>query len=591
MSPQVTKQALAQPPAHHLAMLPKAPTGIIGLDEVTGGGLPRGRPSLICGPAGCGKTLLAMEFLVRGITQFGEPGVFVAFEESREDLIANVASLGFDLATLEADGKLVVDHITIASGELIETGDWDLEALFIRLGAAIDRVGAQRVVIDTIETLFGAFTDTAILRSELGRLFAWLKNRHVTAVITGERGEGLMTRSGIEEYVSDCVIELNHLVRDDTSTRRLRIVKYRGSLHGTDAYPFLIAERGISVHPVSSVGLDHGVSDERISTGVMRVDAMLGGRGPYRGSAILVCGTAGTGKSTLAAQFCDAACRRGERSLYIALEESQDQIIRNMTSVGIDLSPWVEQGLLRFKNVRSRALNLERHLALMQSEVDAFNPAVVVTDPVSDLIGIGSEREVSAMLSRQVDFLKGRGITALFTHLALESQRDQTNRLLGSLVDTWIYVRGLEGNGEFNRTLSILKSRGTSHSNQVREFLLTDHGIELADVYVGPQGVLTGSARSAQEARERSDAIDRQEDLDQRTAKLQRARQSLEARVAALWRDFEDEATAVDLLVSRGTSGRQDGVDQRLEQGRLRHGDPVVPRAAAAHVVHPAGAR
>jgi circadian clock protein KaiC len=577
MTPQVTKQPPTHASEHGLATLSKAPTGIAGLDDVTGGGLPRGRPSLVCGPAGCGKTLLAMEFLVRGITEFGETGVFVAFEETRDDLIANVASLGFDLAALEADGMLVVDHIAVPSGEMVVTGDWDLEALFIRLGAAIDRVGADRVVIDTIETLFGAFTEAATLRSELRRLFAWLKRRGVTAVITGERGDGPSTRSGIEEYVSDCVIELNHLVTDDTSTRRLRIVKYRGSLHGTDAYPFLITGNGITVQPVSSISLDHGVSSERLSTGVMRLDAMLGGVGPHRGSAVLVCGTAGTGKSTLAAQFCDAACGRGERALYMALEESPAQIIRNMTSVGIDLAQWVERGLLRFKSVRSRALNLEGHLATMQSAVDGFDPAVMVVDPVSDLLGVGTERDVSAMLSRQVDFLKSRGITLLLTHLAVDAQREQTNRLLGSLVDTWIVVRTLEGNGEFNRTLSVIKSRGTAHSNQVREFLLTSTGIELADVYVGPQGVLTGSARSAQEAQERADALERQEDLEQRSAKLQRTRQSVEAHVAALWRDFEDEATAVDLLLTRGSSGRQEGVEQRLEQGRLRHGDPLGP--------------
>jgi circadian clock protein KaiC len=575
-----TKQPMEQVSANGRPELPKAPTGIAGLDEVTGGGLPRGRPSLICGPAGSGKTLLAMEFLVSGITQFGENGVFVAFEETHDDLVANVASLGFDLGALEADQTLVVDHINVVPSDIMETGDWDLEALFIRLGAAIDRVGAQRVVIDTLETLFGAFTDTAILRAELRRLFEWLKQRGVTAVITSERGDGSLTRSGIEEYVSDCVIALNHLVIEDTSTRRLQIVKYRGSLHGTDAYPFLITENGITVQPVSSVALEHHASTERVSTGVKRLDVMLGSVGPHRGSAILVCGAAGTGKSTLAAQFCDAACGRGERALYIALEESQEQIVRNMTSVGIDLARWVEQGLLRFKCVRSRALNLEGHLATMQTAVETFDPAVVVLDPVSDLIGVGTERDVSALLSRQVDFLKSRGITSLLTHLALDEQRGQTNRLLGSLVDTWIVVRVLEGNGEFNRTLAVLKSRGTAHSNQVREFLLTNTGIELADVYVGPQGVLTGSARSAQEAQERADAVDRQEDLEQRAAKLQRERQSVEAQVAALWRDFEDEATAVDLLLTRGSSGRQDGVDQRLEQGRLRHGDPLVSPAA-----------
>src|SRR3984957_1356993 len=528
--------------AQELHALPKAPTGIKGLDEVTSGGLPRGRPTLVCGPAGSGKTLLAMEFLVRGITQFDEPGVFLAFEETREDLVANVASLGFDLERFEADGMLVVDHVNVVAAELVESGDWDLEGLFIRLGAAIDRVGASRVVIDTIETLFGSFTDVGRLRSELQRLFVWLKARGVTAVITAERGEGRLTRYGIEEYVSDCVVVLDHVVAEETSTRRLRVLKYRGSLHGMNQYPFLIGERGISVQPITSLGLQHGVSNERVSTGVERLDAMLGGTGPYKGSSVLVSGGPGTGKSTLAAQFVEAACSRGERALYFAFEESEDQIIRNMTSVGIDLSGCVQSGLLRFRCVRPSLLGLEAHLAAMQSLIDEFNPAVVVLDPVSDLVGTG--RDVSAMLTRQVDFLKAKGVTALFTSLAVDGQEEAMSELVG-LIDTCLLVRSLDGNGENNRVLSVVKSRGMAHSNQVREFLLTDRGIELADVYVGPQGVLTGSARSAQEASEHIDEVERQEDLQQRRSILQRQRESVEAQVAGLWREFANEADRV----------------------------------------------
>ncbi|MEA2315789.1 MAG: circadian clock protein KaiC, partial [Solirubrobacteraceae bacterium] len=518
---------------------------------MTGGGLPRGRPTLVCGPAGSGKTLLAMEFLVRGITQFGETGVFMAFEETRDDLVANVASLGFDLAAFEADGKLVLDHVKVTASELVEAGDWDLEGLFIRLGAAIDAVGASRVVIDTIETLFGAFTDAATLRSELQRLFAWLKARGVTVVITGERGEGQLTRHGIEEYVSDCVIVLDHVVTEQTSTRRLRILKYRGSLHGTNEYPFLIGEHGISVQPITSLGLHHAVSHERISTGVDRLDAMLDGGGPYRGSSVLVTGTAGTGKSTLAAQFCDAACARGDRAIYLAFEESEDQIVRNMTSVGMDLAQWVDQGLLRFRCVRPSLLGLEAHLLAVQNLVEDFDPAVVVMDPISDLVGSGSDRSVTAMLTRQVDFLKARGITAMFTNLTADGHQEPAGQLVASLIDTALLVRALEGNGENNRVLSVLKSRGMAHSNQVREFLLTDRGIELADVYVGPQGVLTGSARSAQEAKEQSEAVERQDDLQQRRSNLARERASVEARVAVLWREFEDESNAVNRLLSR----------------------------------------
>jgi circadian clock protein KaiC len=550
--------------------LPKAPTGISGLDEVTGGGLPRGRPTLICGPAGCGKTLFAMEFLVRGFSQFGEPGVFVAFEETADDLVANVASLGFDLAQAEADGNLVLDHINVVRGEMEETGDWDLEGLFLRLGASIDAIGAKRVVIDTIETLFGAFSNTSILRAELQRLFGWLKDRGVTAIITGERGDGSLTRHGIEEYVSDCVIVLDHRVNEQTSTRRLRILKYRGSLHGTNEYPFLIGETGISVLPITSPGLLHSVSSERMSTGVARLDSMLGDGGFYKGSTILVNGTAGTGKSTLAAQFCDATCRRSERAMYFAFEESQAEIVRNMSSVGIDLQQWVDAGLLQFKCFRPSLLGLEAHLFSMQKYVTEFDPAVVIKDPVSHLLRISTGADVSEMLIRQVDFLKKRGVTALFTSLDADQQ-------IASLADTWLLLKTMEGNGELNRVLYVLKSRGMAHSNQIREFLLTNDGIELADVYVGPQGVLTGSARQAQEAQERSDGTARLDDLEQRRSNLERRREAVEAQTAALWRDFEDEADIVGRLLSHGSTGVLDRAGQRAAQGVLRRADADEP--------------
>jgi circadian clock protein KaiC len=563
--------------ATQLAGLAKARTGIVGLDEVTGGGLPRGRPTLVCGPAGCGKTLLAMEFLVRGITQFDEPGVFVAFEESAEDVAANVASLGFDLPKLEADGQLVVDHINVVGSELEETGDWDLDGLFLRLGSSIDAVGAKRVVIDTIETLFGAFSNTAILRGELRRLFEWLKERGVTAVITGERGDGTLTRHGMEEYVSDCVIVLDHRVTEQTSIRRLRILKYRGSLHGTNEYPFLIRSTGLSVLPTGSLGLQHRVSAEQLSTGVPRLDAMLGDGGYYKGSTVLVSGSAGTGKSTLAAQFCDATCRRGERAMFFAFEESEAEIVRNMSSVGIDLRQWVDAGLLQFHCFRPSMLGLEAHLFDMQKYVGEFNPAVVVKDPISDLLRIGSGADVSAMLTRQVDYLKSKGVTAVFTSLISDADSGHTDQHIASLVDTWLRVESMKGNGELNRVLYVLKSRGMPHSNQIREFLLTSHGIELADVYVGPQGVLTGSARQAQEAQERSEGTARQEDLQQRRAKLATRREAVQAQTAALWREFEDEANSVELLLSHGSMGAEDRAGQRLEQGRLRRADEDAP--------------
>jgi circadian clock protein KaiC len=556
--------------------LPKTRTGISGLDDVTGGGLPSGRTTLVCGPAGCGKTLLGMEFLVRGITDHGEPGVFVAFEESAKDLVANVASLGFDLGRHEAEGELVIDHISLEGMEVEDTGSWDLDGLIVRLGALIDEVGAKRVVIDTIEMLFGAFANTAILRIELRRLFAWLKDRGVTAVVTGERGDGSLTRHGIEEYVSDCVIVLDHRVTDQTSTRRLRILKYRGSLHETNEYPFLIGETGLSVLPITSLGLDHQVSAERISTGVGRLDAMLGDGGFYRGSTVLVSGTAGTGKSTLAAQFCDATCSQGERAIYFAFEESEAEIVRNMASVGIDLRRWVEAGLLRFRCFRPNFLGLEAHLFAMQKAVTEFDPLVVVLDPVSDLLDIGNGADVSAMLTRQIDFLKAKGITAVLTSLNSQSDTEGDHQI-ASLVDTWLLVKSTEGNGEHNRVLYVRKSRGIANSNQIREFLLTDQGIELADVYVGPQGVLTGSARQAQEAKERTDGSARLEDIEQRRVNLERRREAVEAQTAALWREFEDEAEVVGRLLSHASTGTEDRAGQRAEQGRMRRADPDEP--------------
>ncbi len=463
----------------------KTPTGISGLDEVTGGGLPRGRATLVCGPAGCGKTLLAMEFLVRGITEFDEPGVFVAFEETIDDLRSNVASLGFDLAQLEADGQLMLDHVTLVHGDIQETGDWDLEGLFLRLGAAIDAVGARRVVIDTIETLFGRFADRGILRAELARLFVFLKDRGVTAVITAERGEGTLTRHGIEEYVSDCVIVLDHRVKEQTSIRRLRVLKYRGSYHGTNEYPFLIGETGISVLPMASLGLSHSVSNDRMSTGNAVLDSMLGHFGFFRGSSVHVSGTSGTGKTTLAAQFCNAACQRGERVMFFSFDESREEIIRNMLSVGVDLRQWTDAGLMQLHCFRPSLLGLEAHLFTVQQLVGEFNPSIVVKDPISDLASLGTPVEVAALLARQVDYLKARGVTSLFTSLTSAGGPTRVEQQMTSLADTWIIINSVEDRGENKRVLYVVKARGMANSNQIRELLLTDHGVELSDVYDG----------------------------------------------------------------------------------------------------------
>jgi len=478
--------------------LVKAPTGIHGLDDITGGGLPRGRTTLVTGGAGSGKTLLALEFLVRGARDLGEPGVLVTFEESAEKVAENVASLGFDLAALERDGLLIVHSFQIDPSEFVETGEFELEPIFLLLEDSIRRIGAKRIVLDTIEVLLGAFQQTAVVRAEISRLFRWLDEREVTAIVTGERVDQVGKYS-VEEFVSDCVIVLDHRVRDEISTRRLRIQKYRGSAHGTNEYPFLISAHGFSVLPITSVVLDYGASAERISTGVPRLDEMLGG-GVYRGSTVLVSGSAGTGKTTLGASFADAACARGERALIIQFEESPAQLIRNMRSVGIDLGRWVDDGRLHIWSARPTAYGLESHLANLAGLVEEFQPTVAVLDGISGLGNDAAGHDVSSAIAREIDMLKARGITAIAT-TAVKGEEPTTFEI-SSLVDTWLLLRNVESDGERNRLLFVLKSRGTAHSNRVREFVLTDHGPELIDVAFGPDGVVVGSARQAEEARE-----------------------------------------------------------------------------------------
>jgi len=514
--------------------LPKAPTGIDGLDQITLGGLPRGRPTLICGSAGCGKTLFGIEFLVRGAVQFNEPGVCITFEESARDLALNVASLGFDLEQLQKSRKLVIDHIYIDKSEIAETGEYDLEGLFIRLNAAIDSIKAKRVLLDTPEALFAGLSDTGVLRSELRRLFGWLKDKGVTAVITGERGEGTLTRHGLEEYVSDCVILLDHRVQNDAVTRRLRVLKYRGSTHGTNEYPFLIDEHGISVLPVTSLGLTHPASTGRISSGVPDLDAMLEGRGYFRGSSVLVTGSAGTGKTSMGAHFVDAACGRGEKAILFSFEESPEQVIRNMRSIGIDLERWVKKGLLHLESARPTAFGLEMHLVRMHHLLETHKPDVVVIDPISSLLPGGSEHDVHALVLRIVDFLKHSGATGFFTALNVEDDLQSTALNISSLVDAWILLRNIEVNGERNRLLYVLKSRGMAHSNQIREFLLTDRGVRLRDVYLGPGGVLTGSARVAREADERRAENRRKREIQDRERAITASLRAVEAKIAAL---------------------------------------------------------
>jgi circadian clock protein KaiC len=550
--------------------LAKTPTGIKGLDEITEGGLPTGRSTLVTGGAGCGKTLLGMEFLVRGAREYGEPGVFMAFEENAEELTENVRSLGFDLGEMFRRKQLLIDAVHIQRDEIEETGEYNLEGLFVRLNHAIDSIGAKRVVIDTLEVLFASLSAT-ILRTELRRLFHWLKSKGVTAVITAERGDGMLTRQGLEEYISDCVILLDHRITDQVLTRRLRVIKYRGSSHGTNEYPFLIDARGIAVLPITSLGLNHPAPNDCISTGVAALDSMLDGKGYYRGSSVLISGTAGAGKSSLAAHFINAACGRGERALYVALEESQSQIARNMRSIGIDLERWIKRGLLSFHAARPTAYGLEMHLSIIQRSIEESKTKVVVIDPITNFNIVGTALEIRSALMRLLDFLKMHDVTTLFTSLTEDAAHAEDSEVgVSSLMDTWILLRNLEYNGERNRGLYVLKSRGMAHSNQIREFILTDHGVELVNVYTGPGGVLAGTARVVQEARENADALRRHEEIERRERELERKRASLEARLRAEREEFaaqeqEELKEIAELRLNETTLARG-----RLDAAQLR---------------------
>jgi circadian clock protein KaiC len=555
----------------------KARTGIAGLDEVTFGGLPAGRPTLVCGTAGCGKTLLGMEFLVRGATEFNEPGVFVAFEESAKELAENVRSLGFDLDKLQRQQKLFVDYVHIERSEIAETGAYDLDGLFIRLADAIETVGAKRIVLDTLETLFSALPNEAILRAELRRLFRWLKDRGLTAVITAERGDGALTRNGLEEYVSDCVILLDHRITDQVATRRLRIVKYRGTLHGTNEYPFLIEEKGLEVLPITSISLDHGVSSQRISSGIGSLDTMLAG-GMYRGSALLISGTAGTGKSSLSAQFARAACDRGERVLYFAFEESPAQITRNMRSIGIDLRPHIEKGKFRCIAARPTLYGLESHLAVIHKHIREFKPSLVVIDPITNFAAVGSLGEVKSMLMRLVDFLKAKQITAVFTSLTTGGQsQEATTVAVSSVIDTWIVLRDIELNGERNRGMYVIKSRGVAHSNQIREYLLTSKGIQLIAPYLGPEGVLTGSARLAQEAKEKAAALEQKLDIARKERLIAQKRLELEAQTESLRARFENEIAELSRDLAEAGSRAEQIITNREAMAGSRKAAAATP--------------
>jgi circadian clock protein KaiC len=558
--------------------LQKCPTGIQGLDEITMGGIPRGRPTLVTGAAGSGKTLIALEFLVKGATLYNEPGVFMAFEETSEELTTNVSSLGFDLDGLAKQKKLAIDYVYIERSEIEETGEYDLEGLFVRLGHAIDSVKAKRVVLDTLEVLFSCLPSEGILRAELRRLFRWLKKKGVTAIVTGERGVNTITRYGLEEYVADCVILLDHRVNEQVSTRRLRVVKYRGSYHGTNEYPFLIDKDGISILPITSFGLTSDAPSGRVSTGIPSLDAMFEGKGYNKGSSVLVSGTAGTGKSTMAAQFAESACKRSKRALYFAFEESPKQIIRNMGYAGIDLKPYLDSKHLVIRSERPTLFGLEMHLLQMTKLVDQFKPHIVVMDPITNLISVGFQADVKSMLMRFVDFLKAKQITSLFTSLASPGNLEQTDVGVSSLMDTWIVLKDIEGQGERNRGLSIVKSRGMAHSNQFREFKLTANGLMLEDVYLGVSGALTGAAKAAQIAEEEAAARARTEEIERLGRHIERKRQVLESQMIVLRSEFEVEEEEIRKRMADLEAREQAAAEQENRMAQARKVDEETGR-------------
>lgn len=566
-------------------VLPKSPTSIQGLDEITGGGLPKGRPTLVCGSAGCGKTLFAMQFLVRGATQYNEPGVFMSFEETEKELTANVASLGFDLDNLVERKKIWLEHIHIERGEIEQSGEYDLEGLFIRIHNAIENIGAKRVVLDTIESLFSGLPNPLILRVELRRLLRWLKRKGITTIITAERGEGKLTGQGLEEYVSDCVILLDHRVNDQSSIRRLRIIKYRGSTHGTNEYPFLIDEDGFSVMPVTSLGLNYISSQERISTGIPRLDTMLSGKGYFRGSTVLVSGTAGTGKTSIAAQFAESACKREERVLFFTFEESPSQLMRNMRSIGIDLEPWVKKGLLHFHATRPTLYGLETHLTTSIKLINKFEPNSVILDPINGFVIGENQTEVKTMLLRLVDFLKMKRVTAFFTSLtSTNDNMENPDFYISSLIDTWLLLRDIEIGGERNRGLYVLKSRGMAHSNQIREFKLTNHGIELLDVYVGADGVLTGSARLSQETKDEAEQLLRQQEIGSKQFGLERKREAMEAQIVVLRSEFEAEKSEVLKVIGIEKARNERFTQDKAKMAKSRKGDVYIKQPAQTKI-------
>lgn len=532
--------------------LAKCPTGIEGLDTITNGGLPRNRLTLICGSAGSGKTSLGVEFLVQGIIKYNEPGLLITFEEKPQEIIENAASIGFDLEDLINKKKLFIEYIQLQEEEIAQSGDYTLEALLIRFEQIVTSIAIKRVSLDTLDSIFAILGNTPILRAEIYRLFSWLKQKNITSLVTSEAGINTLSRNGLEEYISDCVISLRTNIVSEVLTRLLRIVKYRGSKHGTNEYPFLITDSGINLFPITSNYLNNIVSTEFVSTGVKELDEMMDNKGYYQGSTVLITGTAGTGKTSLASIFSNSICQTGERCIYFTFEEMINQILRNMSSINLNLQQWIDKDLLKFYAYRSSIYGLETHLLTIQNLIKQFKPQAVIIDPINNFELIGTELEIKSMMTRLIDFLKAQQITALFTSLTtVINPKEHAEVGISSLIDSWLVLQNLEYAGERTRGITIVKSRGIAHSNQIREFIITSNGVKLEKIYVGPNGILTGSARLDQEEQENLQFLLQEKETLRRKKLLEHKKATLEAKIMALKSEFDADTEEIESLIMK----------------------------------------
>jgi len=572
VQPNLFAMTLKSKPKVLKLILKKTPSGINGFDEITDGGLPKNRPTIICGNTGSGKTVISMEFLVKGALKYNEPGVFMSFEETREELATNMESLHFDLDSLIKKRKIYIEYLEIDKSQNIEAGRYDLEGLFVRLQNAITSIGAKRVVLDSLDALFYGLNNNAI-RPEIKRLFKWLKEKEVTAIITSESDNGFSTKNGLEQYVADCVIALDNRTVNQTTTRRIKIVKMRGSVHGINEYPFSIDMNGISVLPLISQLANQSLSTVRISSGVKDLDGMLDGKGFFEGSSILVSGSAGTGKTSIAISLINATCIKKIRGLYCAFEESSSQITRNMLSIGLDIEPYIKSGVLKMYSSRPTIQNLELHLIAIQKIIEEFDPKIIVLDPITNLIAEGINTEIRQMLAHFVDFLKSKNITVLFTAaITLETVKSNpSDEGISAMVDTWILVRDIETNSERNRGIYILKSRGMNHSTQVREFVITDNGLSLLPIYISAGGILTGSAKLEHTLQKEEQNKLFKNEIKTRNSEIERKRKMMEENIALLKTNFESEVAILNEIEIEGDLLAESKEKDKLEITELRN--------------------